>query len=169
MNAIQNGVNWLAKYMEMVAGFFLVFMVAITTVDVIGRAFNRPIPGTYEIVAFAGGLVIGFALPITAYTRGMIFVDALFVRLSKIGQRIMHVCTRLASLGIFILCAWNLIKMGSDMRHAGEVSLTLELPIWTIPYGISFAMMMLCVVLIADMFREPPKLPGEEAGEEAAA
>jgi TRAP-type C4-dicarboxylate transport system permease small subunit len=156
MNAIQNGVNWLAKYMEMVAGFFLVFMVAITTVDVIGRAFNRPIPGTYEIVAFAGGLVLGFALPITAYTRGMICVDALFVRFSKSGQRAMHICTRLASLGIFILCGWNLMKMGSDMRQAGEVSLTLELPIWTIPYGISFAVAILCVVLIADMFREPP-------------
>lgn len=163
MTGVWKGIDWLSKAMEVVAGVFLVFMMLITTADVILRAFGRPIPGTYEMVAFSGGLVIGFALPITAWVRGMIFVDALFVHLSKRVRWVLHICTRLMSLPIFVFTAWNLIKVGSDMRQAGEVSLTLELPIYVIPYGISFACMVFCIVLTADMFKEPPG--EEESGE----
>ena len=35
----------------------------LTLVDVILRGFKRPIVGTYELVALAGAVVIGFSLP----------------------------------------------------------------------------------------------------------
>jgi TRAP-type C4-dicarboxylate transport system permease small subunit len=166
MNKVLQHVERFTKYMEAIAGFFLVFMVAITTVDVILRALGRPIPGTYEIVALSGGLVIGLALPVTAWVRGMIFVDALFSHLSDACQRGLHILTRLMSVIIFAFVAWNLVVMGSDMKRAGEVSLTLELPIWAVPYGISFGCVVLCVVLIVDAFRMPPKPGGVKRTQE---
>ncbi len=75
IKAFQKGVYGITRVMEAVAGVILVFMVVLTTADVIMRAFGRPIAGTYEIVAFGAGMVIGFAFPITAWVRGMIFVD----------------------------------------------------------------------------------------------
>ena len=59
-------VFWLSRAMEVVAGVFLVFMMLLTTFDVILRAFGRPIIGTYEMVALSGGIVIGFSVPITS-------------------------------------------------------------------------------------------------------
>ena len=44
-------IYWLSRVMQVVAGVFLVFMMLLTTFDVILRIFSRPIIGTYEMVA----------------------------------------------------------------------------------------------------------------------
>ena len=76
-------IYWLSRVMQVVAGVFLVFMMLLTTCDVILRIFSRPIIGTYEMVALSGGIVIGFSVPITSWVRGQIFVDFLYQKFSK--------------------------------------------------------------------------------------
>jgi TRAP-type C4-dicarboxylate transport system permease small subunit len=144
-------VYWLSRAMEVVAGVFLVFMMLLTTCDVILRIFGRPIIGTYEMVAFSGGIVIGFSVPITSWVRGQIFVDFFYQKFSKKIQDLFNYATRVMSLILFVFTAFNLVRMATDMYRSGEVSLTLQLPFYPIAYGIGFAFFVEVLVLITDM------------------
>ncbi len=141
----------LSRAMEVIAGIFLVFMMLLTTCDVILRAFGRPIIGTYEMVAFSGGIVIGFSVPITSWVRGQIFVDFFYQKFSKKVQDLFNYITRVMSIILFIFTGINLIKMATDMYRSGEVSLTLQLPFYPIAYGIGFAFFVQVLVLIIDI------------------
>ena len=144
-------VYWLSRVMEVVAGVFLVFMMLLTTFDVILRIFGRPIIGTYEMVAFSGGIVIGFSVPITSWVRGQIFVDFFYQKFSKKIQNLFNYVTRCMSIVLFIFTAVNLMRMATDMYRSGEVSLTLQLPFYPIAYGIGFAFFVQVLVLITDI------------------
>jgi TRAP-type C4-dicarboxylate transport system permease small subunit len=144
-------VYWLGRAMEVVAGVFLVFMMTLTTCDVILRVFGRPIIGTYEMVAFSGGIVIGFSVPITSWVRGQIFVDFFYQKFSKKIQNLFNYVTRCMSIVLFIFTAVNLMRMATDMYRSGEVSLTLQLPFYPIAYGIGFAFFVQVLVLITDI------------------
>ena len=144
----------LSKFMEIIAGVALVFMMSLTTFDVILRgAFNKPIIGTYEIVALIGGVVIGFSMPVTSWVRGQSFVDFFYQKLNKPWQNVFNVTTRIMGLLLFFFIGWNLMKLASDMVKSGEVSLTLQLPFYPIAYGIGVACFVQCVVLIGDLLK----------------
>jgi len=71
-----------SKWLAVVAGAALTFMMFLTVADVVLRAGGRPIMGTYEIVGFLLALVIGFSIPIVSLNKKHIYMD--FVdRLSK--------------------------------------------------------------------------------------
>jgi TRAP-type C4-dicarboxylate transport system permease small subunit len=143
----------LSKFMEIIAGIALVFMMSLTTFDVILRAFGRPIIGTYEIVAFTGGVVIGFSTPITSWVRGQIFVDFFYQKFSHPWQNVFNVCTRLMSLALFLFVGWNLMILAAHMAKSGEVTMTLQLPFYPVAYGIGVAAFVQCLVLVADMMK----------------
>lgn len=150
---LQRLVYWLSRAMESVAGFALVFMMTLTTCDVILRAFGSPIIGTYEMVSFTGGVVIGFATPITSFMRGQIFVDFFYQKFPQLTQNILNTITRLLDILLFAVIAWNLMLMGRDMFRSGEVSLTLQIPFYPVAYGIGFALIVECLVLVCDLFK----------------
>ena len=66
-----------------VAGVALVLLMLLTIADVVLRLLGRPIPGTYELVALAGALAIGLAIPLTSWMRGHIYVDSFLSRLPR--------------------------------------------------------------------------------------
>jgi TRAP-type C4-dicarboxylate transport system permease small subunit len=143
----------LSRFMEIVAGVALVFMMSLTTFDVILRAFGRPIIGTYEIVSFSGGVVIGFSMPITSWVRGQIFVDFFYQKFGQLWQNVFNVATRVMGLILFLFVGWNLFIIATDMVRSGEVSLTLQLPFYPIAYGIGSACFVQCLVLIGDLMK----------------
>ena len=146
-------IYWLSRVMQVVAGVFLVFMMLLTTCDVILRIFSRPIIGTYEMVALSGGIVVGFSVPITSWVRGQIFVDFFYQKFPRNVQDIFNYVTRVMSIVLFLVTAWNLAKMATDMYRSGEVSLTLQLPFYPVAYGIGFAFFVQIFVLIVDMVK----------------
>jgi len=70
-----NSVGRLSRFINVIAGIAITFIMFLTVLDVILRFFRRPIVGTYELVAFSGAVVIGFAIPLTSWMRGHIYVD----------------------------------------------------------------------------------------------
>jgi TRAP-type C4-dicarboxylate transport system permease small subunit len=105
------------------------------------------------MVAFTGGVVIGFSTPITSWMRGQIFVDFFYQKFPKLAQNLLNTITRLLGIVLFGVVAWNLMFMGRDMYRSGEVSLTLQLPFYPVAYGIGFALLVQCLVLVCDIFK----------------
>jgi TRAP-type C4-dicarboxylate transport system permease small subunit len=146
-----DSVGRLSRLINVIAGIAITFIMFLTVLDVILRFFRRPIVGTYELVAFSGAVVIGFAIPLTSWMRGHIYVDFFTAKLSKTAQCIFNVTTRCMGIGLFFLIGWNLIKVGMDLQQSGEVSLTLQLPFYPVAYGVAVSCFIQCLVLLADM------------------
>lgn len=148
-----SSVRRLCGFINIIAGIAITFIMGLTVLDVILRSFRRPIVGTYELVAFSGAVVIGFAIPLTSWMRGHIFVDFFTAKLPKTVQSFFNVTTRCLGIGLFSLMGWNLTKVGMDLQKSGEVSLTLQLPFYPVAYGIAVSCFVQCLVLVADMVK----------------
>jgi TRAP-type C4-dicarboxylate transport system permease small subunit len=144
-------VHGLSKALNLVAGIAITFIMFITVLDVILRSFRRPITGTYELAAFSGAIVIGFAIPLTTFLKGHVLVDFFVLRFSGTVQKTMHILTRLLGIGLFSLLGWNLIKLAMDLYRTGEVSLTLQLPFYPVAFGIGLSCFVQCLVLLAQI------------------
>lgn len=151
MTYVLTKVRFISRFLHGIAGVSLVFLMLLTICDVVLRAFGHPIPGTYELVGFAGAIAIGFAMPFTSWVRGHVYVDFFLGRLPKKGRVAFHFVTRLLAVGLFGLLGYNLVKYGMDLRACGEVSPTLELPFYPAVFGLAVASFLQGVVLLCDI------------------
>jgi TRAP-type C4-dicarboxylate transport system permease small subunit len=142
--------------MYAVAGVALTSMMILTVADVVLRSLRRPIVGTYELVGLLGAVVVGFSIPQTSRLRGHVYMDFLTGKLTRVPARILKAITRLLGIAIFSIIAWNLWLMGNDFRASQEVSLTLQVPLHYVPYGVAVCCVVECLVLFVDMLT-PPK------------
>jgi TRAP-type C4-dicarboxylate transport system permease small subunit len=143
----------LADALNLIAGWCLVVMTALTCADVILRIFRHPILGTYEIVGFLGAAVAAFAMAHTTLQRGHVAVELVVMRLPAKTQSVIYAITNLASIFFFALIAYESVRFGNDLRTTGEVSLTLQIPFFPVLYGIAFSSIVVCLVLLVDLLR----------------
>lgn len=153
MQVFLNFTNWMSRSINIIAGIAMTFIMLLTVLDVILRSFRMPITGTYELVAFSGAIIVGFALPLTSFKRGHIYVDFFLQKLSPQIQHIFNYFTRCLGIVLFVLIGWNLIKVGMNLQKTGEVSLTLKLPFYPIAYGVACCCFVQCLVLAADIVK----------------
>jgi TRAP-type C4-dicarboxylate transport system permease small subunit len=158
MKIILASVHKLTKILNSISSVALVSIMVLTVTDVILRIFKRPITGTYEIVSLLGAVVIGFGIPITSWIRGHIFVDFLTQKLPQERRNVVNIFTRLLGIGLFFVAGWNLIIVGMDLYHTGEVTLTRQLPFYPVAYGLAVSCFVQCLVLVCDVV----KIFGEE-------
>jgi TRAP-type C4-dicarboxylate transport system permease small subunit len=153
MKGFLNQIFRLSRFLNIIAGITLTFMMLLTVSDVILRFMRRPIVGTYELVAFSGAVVIGFALPYTSWLRGHIFVDFFVGRFPNTIRNIFHIATRFLAIGLFLMIGWNLFLYGKDLYKSGEVSLTLQMPFYPVAYGVGICCFIQCLVLFCDILK----------------
>jgi len=153
MEGFLNKVHQISRYINVIAGISITFIMLLTVADVILRIFRSPIVGTYELVGFSGAMVIGFAIPLTSWMRGHIFVDFFVQKFSQKVQRSFNVATRCLVIGLFVLIGWNLIKVGMDLQKTGEVSPTLQLPFYPVAYAVGIICFFQCLVFFCDIIK----------------
>ena len=153
MKGFQNAISGIARFLNVIAGISLTFLMFLTIGDVILRYFRRPIVGTYELVAFSGAVVIGFSIPLTSWMRGHVYVDFLILRFSQKVRNVFNIITRCLVLCLFLMIGWNLIIYGMDLRKSGEVSVTLHFPFYPVAYGIGICCFFQCLVLLCDILK----------------
>jgi TRAP-type C4-dicarboxylate transport system permease small subunit len=145
--------NLFSTGMEIIAGVALVAVMLLTGCDIVGRAFGHPIPGTYEIVSFAGGLVIGMAMPVTSRARAHVIVDLVTAHVSERAGSVLHVITRVMGIALFLLMGYAIIKMAGQLRASGEVTPVLSLPFYLVAYAIAGACFIESLILTGDITR----------------
>ena len=153
MEGFLKTINGISRFLNIIAGISLTFLMLLTITDVILRGFKSPVPGTFEMVAFAGAVVIGFSLPLTSWLRAHIFVDFFILKFSQKGRDIFNIATRCVVIVLFFLIGWNLIKYGMDLQKSGEVSLTLQMPFYPVAYGVGVCCFVQCLVLVCDIVK----------------
>lgn len=146
-------VSKLTRVINFIAGVSLSFIMFLTVADIILRSFRRPIVGTFEIVAFSGAIVIGFALPYTSWVKGHVYTDFLVMRFSQKTRDIFSLLTRCLGIGLFFIIGFELFKYGMDLKKAGEVSPTLMMPFYPVAYALGICSFVQCLVLLCDILK----------------
>jgi TRAP-type C4-dicarboxylate transport system permease small subunit len=145
-------VDWLCNVMSIVAGFILLVMVAVTMSDVVLRYFGRPILGAYEIVAFLGVAVTGFALPRASALKTHVYVDLLIDRLPARTQKVMKTITRILVFLMFLGAAWYFIIMGINYINTKTVSMSLRVPFYPVVFVLALSCIVQCMVSLSEIF-----------------
>ena len=153
MEGFLNKVRQLSRFLNIIAGISLTFLMLLTVTDIILRSLRRPIVGTYELVAFAGAVVIGFSVPFTSWLRAHIYVDFFILKFPKKVKDVFNIVTRCLVIVLFIMIGWNLMKYGMDLRKSGEVSPTLTMPFYPVAYALGICCFIQCLVLLCDILK----------------
>lgn len=153
IEACLRGVKGISGVMNAIAALALSFVMLLTAIDVVLRIFGIPIVGTYELVGFMGGVIVGFAIPMTSWDRAHIYVDLAIRRLSRGKRETIIVSTRMMAIAFFAIAGINLFRQGYYLRRTGEVSPTLQLPFYPVVFGIGLACVVECLVLAADIVK----------------
>lgn len=143
--------------MNGVAEFMVFLMMALTVLDIILRYFGSPVSGTYELMAVAGAIVIGLAIPKTSLDGGHIHIDLITDKLSAGARKGLLVFTRIPGIALFAAMACFLYFKGWDLRKAGEVSLILRMPQFIFAYILSVCCIVESLILVADIFKAMSK------------
>ena len=123
------------KYFNVIASVAVITMMLLSTADVVLRLFVKPIPGAYELVGFIGTIVVSFALGFTSLEKGHIAVELLYRKLPQRTQLAIETFTNTVSFLFFGLITYQAFIYALDMRKSGEVSPTLQLPIYPFNIG----------------------------------
>ena len=151
MKSFTKAMEFTSRLMCAVAVAALVAMLVLTLADVVLRGFGWPIPGTYELVGILGAIIIGFAIPYTTMAKGHVMMDFLTESLSRPVRTVLHVLTRLLAIAFFIIAGWNLCVLAQGYSKAGEVTLTLKLPLYPVFYVVAFCCFVECLMLVAEL------------------
>jgi TRAP-type C4-dicarboxylate transport system permease small subunit len=147
MNKIEQWIVGAAYGMNILAATAVFAMMMLTCADVFLRVFRHPIPGTYEIVGFLGALYVSFSLAHTSHLKGHIAVDFLIQKFSSKTRSVAARINDCLSAILFALITWQTFVYAGRLKSAGEVSMTLHLPVFPIIYGIGAGCALLFVLL----------------------
>lgn len=131
----------------------VIAMMLLSSADVVLRLFGKPIPGTYEMVGLLGTIIVSFALAFTSMEKGHIAVEILVNKLPQRAQFAIEAFTNFVSLLLFGLIAYQAYIYALDIKKSGEVSLTLQMPIYPFIFGMAVSFGLLCLLLIADFIK----------------
>jgi TRAP-type C4-dicarboxylate transport system permease small subunit len=135
----------------------VVFIMLLTCADVVMRLFNRPIPGTYELVGYFGAVIVAFALAYTFVERGHISVELLVDHVPARPRAFIEGTGYLLSAALFGLLAWQSQVYAMDLIETGEVSPTIGIPTWPFVLSLTVGCGMLSLVLFLDALRQLKK------------
>jgi TRAP-type C4-dicarboxylate transport system permease small subunit len=147
---IQRLEKWTARAAEVfnwVAAAAITGMMLLTCMDIVLRLFRRPIPGTYEVVGFLGAVFAAFSLGYTSVNRGHIAVDFIVQKLPPRVQTVVDGVNAAVCAVLFGLLARQSMRYAADLQSFGEVSMTLQMPVYPFVYGIAAGCWLLVLVL----------------------
>lgn len=140
-----------------ISGIGIMTMILVTTLDVILRTFGIALIGAYDIVFLAGAITIASALPYTTAVKGHVAIEYFFLKLNRTGRIVVDTIARLLGIGLFGLLAWHSMLYGESMRQTGEVTSTLQIPIFWVPQLIAFSCAITTLVILHNLLH-----PGKE-------
>ncbi|MDD3619639.1 MAG: TRAP transporter small permease [Desulfobulbaceae bacterium] len=154
MTRLEKNIIATAEKANWIAAAALILMMLLTTLDVVLRLFKNSIPGTYEIIGLLGAVVASFALGYTSVEKGHIAVDFLVMRFSPRVQALAGAVNALVAAVLFGLITWQSLLYAVDLMKKGQVTLTVQLPIYPFVFGIAAGCGLLALVLAVEFLHD---------------
>jgi TRAP-type C4-dicarboxylate transport system permease small subunit len=136
--------------LQRIAGVLLVGMMLLTCLDVVGNLFGHPILGTEELVSLIAALLLAFVLPSAHLRKAHIGIDLLYARLSTRQRKVNDLFIGGLSFVFFLVASWQCFTYAGELKATGEVSATLELPLYFVLFAISMAFFILAMAILTE-------------------
>ncbi len=82
---------------------------------------------------------MGCALPLTKAVKGHIAIEYFFQKMGSRGRRVTDTVMRLVLLALFALLTWQFTLQGLNFLNSGEVTATLHMPMFWVPWLVAAA------------------------------
>jgi TRAP-type C4-dicarboxylate transport system permease small subunit len=133
-----------------VAGLALVAMTLFTVLDVAMRSLGRPIAGSFEVIGWLSAVALALALGYTQAHRGHVAMTLLTDALRGRAAAFVDFVTSLASLVLFAIVAWVVVRYGQTLHAGGSLSETLKALVYPWVYVVSLGFVALALTLLVD-------------------
>lgn len=163
MNLFEKLIKHTVSYGTNIGAVFLVAVMSIICSNVIYRIFGGIIPGTYELVEILIVVVAGFALSDTEIHHRQTSVDMVTNHLPKKTKLWLENGCNLIGFVYWAVIAWASVILTMDKSAKGEATELLEISI--IPFRVIwvFGLILVCFVILYNMFKNFKELGGREA------
>ena len=137
----------ISGWAESIAFGAVLFMVALTCIDVLGaKLFRLPVPGSLDMMMLAQLIAISFAGAMTLIRNRHVSVDFLVMMLPRRVRAAVDCVVQLLCLCLFVLIVWRLFEHGYHLQTGGEQTPTIQIPIAPFSYAASLAILPMCLV-----------------------
>ncbi len=140
----------LSNILELIGLASLIFLVFITTLDVIGaKVFSRPIFGALDTVMISQVVAISFAASITLIVGRHVEVEFLVMLFPKRLQGIIDLFVKFFCLTLFIILVWQMTRYAHHLQVRQEVTPTARIPLYPFAYSVAIGCVPVCLVYIS--------------------
>jgi len=142
----------LSLYCLWLAIFAVIGMMAVTCLDIICRCIGFPFLGASEIVSFLGAIAGAFSLSYTFMEKGHIAIDVLVRTFPRTVQKSLHISNNLFLVILCAAIAIESVRHAMELKTIGEVSFTLQFPLYPFVLGMSVSFAVLTIVILTDIY-----------------
>ena len=151
MKKVFGAIKALSSYMSWISGAALAFLMLLTVSDVIGRFFDRPITGTYDLTGLLGGVIIGLAIPFSTAKGTHVYMGFFIEGAPAKLKRVLLPVTHGLGIFLFLLLGWNIVVYGRSLYRSGDVSPTMHIPLYPVITCIGIACLVNCLILLQQL------------------
>ena len=138
----------LLKLLSLVAAAILFGLMALTFGDVVGREFNVPIPGAYDLTKLSLGVLLFTALPLVTWEEKHLTVDLVIGAVPRWLRRPLRLGSLVLSAVVLTIFAWRLWAQGLSLANYGQKAETLGVPVAPLAYFLAVFAALAAVVSV---------------------
>lgn len=150
-------VRLLVYALEIVAALGIITMMLLTCAEVVLRLFRIPVTGVVDVVCVAAAVTAAAAIPYTTACKGHVAIEYFFQKLSRRGRIIVDTFIRVCIVLLFGFLAVRFVAYGMSLKAKGQVTPTLQIPEYWVPYVLAASCAVVCLVTVYHLFH-----PGKE-------
>jgi len=153
MDQLERFIHKVSLWFDRISQGSLVIMMLLIMGNVFTRLFGHPIPGTYEITGYLGGVLIAFALAWCGILGHHIALTMLVDRLSPKTRTVIGITVGIISFGFLIIGTWQCVQLGINSWRSGELSPDLKFPVFPLMWGVGLGCLMLSAVFLLNVLK----------------
>jgi TRAP-type C4-dicarboxylate transport system permease small subunit len=137
------------------SGMVIVVMMAMITVDAVGRKFGFPVPGGLEFSEAMMVAIVYLSLMAVQRHRENVFVSIATHKLSRRATALLDTANSLLALALFAIFTWIALQKALDAYSIGEYRVAaITVPIWPFRFFIPFGLSLLSVQMVVTVVRD---------------
>lgn len=152
MAKFEKVVDLLMKWVVMLSCISLSFIVAIITINVIGRAISHPVLGAFDLITLGAAVSGSLAIAYTTYRKGHVKVDVFVDMMPPKLKKVQYILSELVFLFVFGLITWQsyVIMM---KRISSEFTETLYFSIFPFRLLWFISLVITCILVIFNIVK----------------
>lgn len=136
-----------------VTNISILAMMLITCADILLRLFGRPIIGAYDLVRLSGAVAMACALPYVTAVKGHVAIEYFFQKLRLAKRNLVDRVLNTVAITLFCLLGNESLRVGARLKLRGEVTATLQLPIFWVLWLIGACCFLTAMVIVFNLLQ----------------